>query len=246
MATRNDTPKETTQSGSGWVSSIYQQLREDILGLRVRSGEALDEAALAQRFGCKRAAVREALVRLSAEGWVELTADRGARVVRIDLAELPRFIEAIDLVSRAINRYAAERRTEGDLAAIENAARLFDVEAETGDPVALAEHNHNLHMAVASAADNGYLQATYRQLFDHGTRMLHLAFGRARTDSEQQRRHLARVSADHAELIAAIRQGDGARAEAVARTHTALFRQRLYDYLHRESTDEIDLSTDAV
>lgn len=235
-----------TQPASTRVGSIYQQLRQDILALRLRSGEALDEGALAERFGCKRAAVREALVRLSADGWVELTADRGARIPRIDLAELPRFIEAIDLVSRAINRYAAERRGEGDLAAIENAARLFDVEADNGDPTALAEHNRNLHMAVAAAADNDYLHTTYRHLFDQGTRILHLAFGRARADAQQQQHHLARVSADHAELVAAIRDGDGARAEAVARAHTALFRQRLYDYLHRESTHEIDVRTDPV
>ncbi len=245
-STSTDETSGYTQPGGGRVSPVYQQLRQDILALRLRSGEALEEDALAKRFGCKRAAIREALVRLSADGWVELTANRGARVTRIDLAELPRFIEAIDLVSRAINRYAAERRNEGDLAAIENAARLFDVEAENGDPAVLAEHNRNLHMAVAGAADNAYLQATYQHLFDQGTRMLHLAFGRARSDSAKQKRHLTRVSADHAELIAAIRSGDGARAEAVARTHTALFRQRLYDYLHRESTDEIDVHTDPV
>lgn len=246
MSTQNDAIKGDGPTGNPRIGSIYQQLRQDILGLHLRSGESLEEERLAQRFGCKRAAVREALVRLSADGWVELTADRGARVTRIDLAELPRFIEAIDLVSRAINRYAAERRSEGDLAAIDNAARLFDVEAENGDPVTLAEHNRNLHMAVASAADNTYLQETYRHLFDQATRMLHLAFGRARSDHDQQRRHLTRVSADHAKLVGAIRNRDGARAEAVARTHTALFRQRIYDYLNRQTTDEIDVQTDPV
>lgn len=241
MSARAHEANGETPSRTNRVSHLYQQIRQDILALRLRSGQALDEASLAERFGCRRAAVREALVRLSSDGWVELLADRGARVTRIDLAELPRFIEAIDLVSRAINRYAAERRSEGDLAAMESAARLFDAEAENGDPATLAEHNRNLHMAVAAAADNAYLQETYRHLLDRGTRMMHLAFSQARTSTQQQQHHLKRVSVDHAELLCAIRDGDSARAEAVARAHTALFRQRIYDYLNMDKSCDVDV-----
>lgn len=226
----------------GGTAHVYHELREDILALRLRPGQELDEAALAERFGRAHTTVREALLNLSSERLVELMPNRGARVAQLDFIELPRFIEAIDLVSRAINLYAAERRSDADLATIESAARLFEAEIEQGDPSTLTARNRAFHMAVAAAADSSYLYAAYRRLFDEGMRMMHLALGRARTAPDSQGEHLRHVAGEHDQLVEAIRARDGARAEAMARAHTELFRRRVFQYLDTDSGDSIDVS----
>ncbi len=59
-----------------------------------------------ESFGLSRTPVREALIRLAADGLVVLLPDRGAQVAPVDLADFPRYVEAFDLVQRAVTRDA--------------------------------------------------------------------------------------------------------------------------------------------
>ena len=59
---------------------IYGALRERILNLELAPGEAVEEAAVERQLGGSRTLVREALVRLAAEGLIEQLPNRGARV----------------------------------------------------------------------------------------------------------------------------------------------------------------------
>ena len=159
----------------GGVTHRYQQRRAGILEFELRPGRELEEAALAERFGRSRTAVREALVNRPTERLVELLPDGGVRAARFESLEPPRFIEAIDLVSRAINRYAAERRSADQPAGTRTAHGRFT--ERTRDPEAGAG---------ALVADNRALQ-----------------------------------------LVEASAAGDADAAEAVARSRTAIFRERV-------------------
>ena len=57
-----------------------------ILDGRLAAGARLGEVELADRLGVSRTPVREALTRLGAEGLVELSPNRGARVATLDLS----------------------------------------------------------------------------------------------------------------------------------------------------------------
>ncbi len=223
------------------ATHLYQELREQILELELRPGQELDEAVLAERFRRSRTAVREALLNLSNERLVELLPNRGARVAHFDFLQLPRFIEAIDLVSRAINRYAAERRTSEQLTRIRATHDRFVECLRDGTPTAISADNRQFHMAVAEAADNTYLHAAYRQLHQEGMRVMHLALGRARSDGQRQSRHLERVLEDHEALVAAIETRDPDAAEAVARSHTAIFQSRIVEYLSTATEAEVGI-----
>lgn len=232
---------ESRASRAPGASHLYQELREQILELHLRPGQELDEGVLAERFRRSRTAVREALLNLSSERLVELLPNRGARVAHFDFLQLPRFIEAIDLVSRAINRYAAERRTEEQLARIRATHERFAECMHDGMPTAISADNRQFHMAVAEAADNAYLHGAYRQLHQEGMRVMHLALGRARSDGQRQSRHLERVLEDHEALVAAIEARDPVAAEAVARSHTAIFQSRIVEYLSTAQEDEVGI-----
>jgi DNA-binding GntR family transcriptional regulator len=231
-------PRSTRPPGA---THLYQELREQILELHLRPGQELDEGVLAQRFRRSRTAVREALLNLSNERLVELLPNRGARVAHFDFLQLPRFIEAIDLVSRAINRYAAERRSAEQLMRIKATHERFAECMRDGTPTAISADNRQFHMAVAEAADNAYLHGAYRQLHQEGMRVMHLALGRARSDEQQQSRHLERVFEDHEALVTAIEARDADAAEAVARSHTAIFRERIAEYLSQSWATEIGI-----
>ena len=104
---------------------VFERLRDEILSLELRPGQLIDEASLAARFDVSRSPVREALVRLAAEGLVETVPNKGTIVTPLNIEEFPQYIDALDLIQRAVNRLAARHRTEADLAVIRQASREF-------------------------------------------------------------------------------------------------------------------------
>ncbi len=94
--------------GSG-TQSVYTILRREILAMTLSPGSALDEVRLSERFGMSRTPIREALLRLSADGLVTTLPNRNTIVATIDLASLPPYFDALTLMYRVTTRGAAMR-----------------------------------------------------------------------------------------------------------------------------------------
>src|SRR3954467_5344606 len=103
--------------GSG-VQTVYEQLRKAIVDLELPPGSPLDEMRLSQQFALSRTPVREALVRLAADGLVAMLPNRSTVVAPIDFEKLPVYFEALTLMYRVTTRAAAQRRSAADLVAI--------------------------------------------------------------------------------------------------------------------------------
>ncbi len=217
--------------GTG-AAYAYETLRREILSLELEPGLDLDEAGMVARLGLSRTPVRAALIRLAADGLVVLLPNRGAQVAPLDLAETPRYIEALDLAQRAVNRFAAQRRSEQDLAAIENARDAFEDSVPGGDAMAMTERNRDFHAAVADAAQNRYLAGHYVRLLDQGMRLLRIPFAYDPAGDGADA-HIARIIADHRAIVEAIAARDADRADALGHAHAALFQSRLMMFLQQ-------------
>ena len=90
---------------------LYEELRHQIISMKIKPGADLDEKTLVEKFGVSRTPVRESLIRLSAEGLVEIRKNRGATVTALDLQTLQSIFEAGDLIEKAFTRLACLRRT---------------------------------------------------------------------------------------------------------------------------------------
>lgn len=73
--------------------SIVEELRHGIVEGHYHPRERLIEADIAARYGVTRAAVRSAIIALTAEGLVEREPNRGARVRDVSIAETIEIIE---------------------------------------------------------------------------------------------------------------------------------------------------------
>lgn len=217
--------------GTG-AAYAYETLRREILSLELEPGQDLDEAGLVARLGLSRTPVREALIRLAADELVVLLPNRGAKVAPLDLADTPRYIEALDLSQRAVNRFAAQRRTADDMARIEAARDAFEDSVPGGDAMELTEHNRDFHAAVAAAAHNRYLAGHYVRLIDQGMRLLRIPFAYDPAGDGADA-HIAKIVADHRSIAEAIAARDADRADALGHGHAALFQSRLMMYLQQ-------------
>lgn len=219
----------TTQAAAlkrgGGALHVYETIRNDILELSLAPCDALDETTLAERFRLSRSPIREALVRLSAEGLVKTLSNRSAIVAPLDIREIPRYIEALDFLQRVVTRLAAKNRLTGDLPAMLSAAEVYDQSCKDGIPLAMSRANKDFHMAIASAGRNSYLAEAYGRLLDEGRRLLHLHYAR-RSDTDDP----FPLSPEHYQMIEAIREKDEAKADSLAHAHTRVFHQRLQDF----------------
>ncbi len=215
--------------GSG-ANRLYAELRDRILDLEFAPGEPLEEAVIEGRFGVSRTLVREAFIRLASEGLVEQSRNRGARVAPIGLSALPQYFEALDLVQRAVTRWAAVRRTAAQMQAIAAARDTFETLVQRGDGAALNDGNTVFHDAIGAACGNMHLERQYRLLLAEGVRMARLTLVYAVPNGTVAQDHLALIVTDHRAMADAIEQGDAARAEALAGGHVGLFRSRVDAY----------------
>lgn len=81
---------------------IYEELRRQILTLKLKPGVQLDEVSLAAQFGLSRSPVRDALARLVTEGLVTILPNRTTLVTPFEIEEFPNYIAALDLIQRAV------------------------------------------------------------------------------------------------------------------------------------------------
>jgi DNA-binding GntR family transcriptional regulator len=221
--------------GAGW-RSVYDTLRTEILALTLAPGQLLDETSLAERFDLSRSPVREALIRLAAEELVVTLPNRSTIVAPIELAQFPKYVDALDIAQRINTRLAAELRTEADLEIMASRQRTFEAAVRSGDHLAMSETNKDFHMAIARAGRNPYLTAFYEKLLDQGRRMLHLHF-----DFLERTREGYLLTDEHHDMLAAIKAKNVARADQLAHDHTRQFRDTFIDFMTKNYTTDMAL-----
>jgi DNA-binding GntR family transcriptional regulator len=212
---------------------VFDRLRDEILSLELRPGQLIDEASLAARFDVSRSPVREALVRLAAEGLVETVPNKGTVVTPLNLEDMPQYFDALDLIQRAINRLAARNRTEDDLVSIRQASREFSKRVVANDALGMIAQNVVFHLAIGTAAGNRILTDTYRRILSEGRRALRLYY-RSYGDTLPPELAIA-----HDAQIAAIAAQDEDLAERLGHEHAEEVHQRFIHFLSERNTRDI-------
>jgi len=179
---RTAPPPGKSASANTGEGSVYDRIREDILSLGLAPGKDLDEKTLATQYGVSRTPIREALIRLSADGLIEFSPSRGARVSSLILPNLPRYLEMLDLCQRAFARIAAIRALPKDKNRLETALQRFEAATRSLDltdypqVIVVADAEADALRALSFCAHNAYLHEIFDKLLVQGQRMLRLPF----------------------------------------------------------------------
>ncbi|EAU41298.1 putative transcriptional regulator protein [Fulvimarina pelagi HTCC2506] len=219
--------------GSG-SKHVYDILRNEILELALPPGSPIDEVRLAQRFDVSRTPVREALVKLAADGLVENLPNRASMVSAIDTLNLRSFFDALVLMYRVTTRLAAQHHGPEDLTAIRERQAEFRRAVERQDALAMIATNQAFHIAIAEAAQNGYFLSLFSRLLDDGRRILRVYFG------SYEDRLPQRFVDEHEAMIAAIEAGDLEEADRLGRAHA----EQIVDQIQNLMTLRSDLAID--
>lgn len=151
----------------------YRYVKERILNGQIAAGDMITEGQIVADIALSRTPVREAFLRLEAEGWLRLFPKRGALVVPVQPQEMEQVLEARHLIEthavRAVARNPAEAKALGEkllalTAQMQRAMADRDIETFTSlDP--------EFHLMIVLSADNDILSDIYRGLRDRLRRM---------------------------------------------------------------------------
>lgn len=97
------------------ATAIMAELRRSILDMSLPPGSPLVEKLLTEQFGVSRTPVREALIRLSEEGLVEIFPQSGTIVGRIPVDALPEAVVVRQALEAAAVSLAVAKASDADL-----------------------------------------------------------------------------------------------------------------------------------
>ena len=196
----------------------YNLIRHRIITLDLPPLSPIDEAALMADLKLGRTPIREALLRLAADGLVFHAPRRGTFVSDISITDLQKIFEARLAMEGFCARLAARRATKAQLAAmdglIDDLARVPD-----GDSKALMSIDERFHELLYEAADNEFLADALRRLHALSFRLWHMVLdrlGSVRPAMEQ-----------HRQITRALESGDPDRAETLVQEHIAQFQLQI-------------------
>lgn len=188
---------------------VATEMRRQILDGDLAPGDRLIEDRLAEQLGVSRNPVREALRVLSAEGFVEVSARRGAFVASLSADEAVNLFDVRLALEPLGARLAAQYVTAASVATLSAILDAARIATDDGNLDALSNLNTDFHAQVFAIGRNAYLASLATPMVKRSQWMFrHSALRRA-----------PHSWTEHRGLIEAIRAGDEELAESEARAH---------------------------
>jgi GntR family transcriptional regulator, vanillate catabolism transcriptional regulator len=240
-------PANGLEAGDGTASQAVKtqlRLREMILAGELAGGSRIAELAIVEKLGVSRTPIRAALVRLEQEGLLEALPGGGFAVRTFTERDAADAIELRGTVEGLAARLAAERGVADGLLAQAREC-LDEIDEVLARPalddraflnyVTLNQRFHNLLRDMAGSA------VVAREI----ERVVSLpfaspsAFARHQADSPQARDMLIVAQDQHRQVLGAIAQREGARAESIMREHSRIAQRNLRDVMQGHEPDRM-------
>jgi DNA-binding GntR family transcriptional regulator len=210
--------------------AVYDALLELIVNRTLAPGQHLVEAELAEYLGVSRQPVREALQRLQTDGWVDLRPAQGAFVHTPTEEEADQLLAVRSVLETYSAKLAAEHATASDVKMLKRLQKSGEEALVTANVERLVKANADLHAAIAAIGRNKVLSEMIG-LVDRRVRWYYTPIARPRSGDSWK---------EHAELVAAIADGDVERAGEVMHRHAEQTRQTYHDHKSPENSTESD------
>jgi DNA-binding GntR family transcriptional regulator len=211
-------------SRSKLVDEAYGRLKKDILSSRLQPGFQSLVPDIAMRLRMSRTPVHEALIRLEADGLVELIPRRGVRVTPISIDDMREVYEILTALEPEAAALIAQRSIDPrSLKQLEQLTRNMEESMKSNDLDAWARADDTFHRKLLEIANNRRMSQIVSRLLDqtHRVRLVTL----------RMRKPPWRSTRDHEEILHHISTGDANATRRAFRTHRQRAAQELLSIL---------------
>ena len=142
------------------ADKVYSLMRQDIVSGVFRPGERIHEQRLATQLGISRTPIREALLRLEAEGVVVCTSRRSYNVRVLSVDDVREIYATLGILEGAAAAAVVARLDEGDLRNLRQLNRQMATAAAKADWQGFGSWNRRFHEVFLLKLDNRTLRDT--------------------------------------------------------------------------------------
>jgi DNA-binding GntR family transcriptional regulator len=203
------------------ADEICDMLRDSILSGNLAPGMALNQGVLAQQLKASTTPVREALLKLTAEGFIRAEPHRAFRVVRISRQDVEDVFWLHGQVAAELAVRTWRERRDALAEDLESVHTQYVAAVERDDVERVIELNWKFHQLLNAAVDGARLRWTLRALL----RLTPSTFYREHRDWVQK------SVKSHAAIAQAVRKGQVGRLRTAVLAHIASARTDFTDYL---------------
>ncbi|QDG62090.1 GntR family transcriptional regulator [Pseudarthrobacter sp. NIBRBAC000502771] len=217
---------ENHLAGDGDLSlseQAYRHLRDRLIMLDIRPGEAINDGKLAAELGIGRTPVREALKRLESDHLVVSYPRRGTFATIVDITELADVSELRESLEPLAARRAAKLATPALRTEIRETAAAISTMGDDDDAYDLMRYDIKVHRLIYRAAANAHLEDVLIRYDNLATRIWCMVLEKVQS--------VASHIAEHVELLEAVADGDADRAGKLALEHVTSFEQAIRNVL---------------
>lgn len=209
---------EPAQRAHGRIQSML--VRFDL-----RPGDRINEVELASALGVSRTPVREALNRLSTEGFVTFVPNRGFFVRELQIREFTELYELRAGIEGVAALHACRTASDAAIAALDDQwqSTLATIDSLSGD--ALGHADERFHEQLVALAGNQELNRVIRNI------NLRIRFVRQCAIEHPEQR--AMTVAEHAGILRALGCRDEATARSLVEAHVSMTADKALDYITR-------------
>jgi GntR family transcriptional regulator, rspAB operon transcriptional repressor len=210
-------------------ADIYGVLRREILSCAIPPGAEIRDADIAGRFSVSRSPVRDALLRLEAEGLVVINPRKGYRASPISIADARDLFEFRAVLEPACAASAATEASEEALRALDRFRSMSGfAAAEESVAPSFVHYNREFHLAIARLCANRRIRQATVDLIEQFDRLVTVSIS-----SNEAGGHRDALIAEHCEVIEALQARDGKRAGRILARHAGRARKRVLSALSR-------------
>ena len=199
---------------------IYDVLKRSIMNLDIYDPETnlrMDERTLAEQLGISRTPIREAIMRLEQEGFVEIQARRGVYIKRKSLTEILEMITVWAALESMAARLACAEASDEEIAELRAIGAKYTKDKAKANIGEYSEANIEFHLCILRMSKCAMLQEIAEGLFTH----LKAVRRKGLADSARADRSVV----DHMNIIEAIENRDADLAAELVREHTLRLRE---------------------
>jgi DNA-binding GntR family transcriptional regulator len=192
----------------------YQHLKARILSREYAGGSLLTEGEVAEAVGVSRTPVREAMLRLSAEGLLRLYPKRGALVVSVSADEVKDTLEARELLETHAVELVLDLADDALIGELSGHLDDMRRHAASRDVQGFIQADRDFHRAMVAAGGNAILTKLYDSLRDR-----QLLMGAVLMRGAPAR--IASAVDEHAAILSAVEAGDRTSLRQAVMAHLA-------------------------
>lgn len=219
------------------ADKLYGQILEQILKGSFKEGDRLPaENDICSAFSVSRPVVRQALIRLQADGLVYSRRGSGTFVRAVPPSAITRFVQPSNIagylksfevrfaLEAAAASLAAERRSNQNLHNLDEANERLREKVLNGQSP--SEEDFAFHREIAVASGNDLFVSLFEHLRGEISGSMGVALGLTKLGSDERRLAVLR---EHQQIVEAIRASNGEHAALYMRYHLLQARERITD-----------------